>query len=141
MINKIKEFLKPNLGKIVLTIGFGLAAFNFGVIDHYFPCSPYHGSVQPAVLPPSYNDPIFWGPLYKIVGFGYCDLDLYILRFNAISLIPEVNILGLIQLIPGVIYWYLVASVIMFIYSIIKNDFIRKNKSKNQVVANTAGKC
>ncbi len=110
MTSKIKEFLKPSLIKILLVVLFGVMAYYFG-IDL---CGIK--SVDPDTLlasVPCYTkfNALFWSPLALFINFSY---HLSVLA-------------SLILLLGGIIYWYLIASVIMYIHSIFKNEFIKKN--------------
>jgi hypothetical protein len=105
----IKEFLKPNLGKIILTIGFGLIAYYFGW-NECGGASPFKGAAQPAVCWEYYN-PIFWGPLAYI--------DVSVIEFPVANLTIE-------RWISGIVYWYLIASAIIFVYSILKKGKANK---------------
>lgn len=68
MISKIKEFLKPNFGKIILTAGFGLAAYFFGInscVTPSFSSSAYLAPCHYVVL-----SPVFWGPAFLSSLYG-----------------------------------------------------------------------
>lgn len=102
----IKEFFKPNSGKIILTIVFGLAAYFFGL--NWCAGSPTNsGFLAPAVCYVHYNSAM-WGPLFILGDFSYDDMSAR---------------LSISRLILGIAYWYLAASVIVFLYNITK----RKN--------------
>lgn len=106
MIGKIKEFLKPNLGKVILTVGFGLAAYYWGINW----CGGLLNSPL-SVCHVLYN-PIYWGPV------AY--LNISITDFTVAHIAIE-------QWISGIIFWYLIASMIMYAYSMLKkkNETIR----------------
>ncbi|MBU4339105.1 hypothetical protein KKB43_01795 [Patescibacteria group bacterium] len=114
MIKFIKEFLKPNLGKIILTVGFGLAAYYFGINACITPS--FLSGINLVLCHYVVYSPVFWGPAFLLPSYATNDISL--------GLSAE-------RIIFGIIYWYLIASVIMYFYSILKNEFTRKNHSEN----------
>lgn len=129
MIKLIKQFLKPSLGKIILTIIFGLAAYYFGINPCVTPPSSqgmYWERCHYVVLSPVFWGPAFLSPLHDItITLG----PIFSFPSHIDSYISAQLSLG--QLFFAIIYWYLIASVIVYIYSIIRNEFIRKNHSEN----------
>lgn len=99
MISKIKEFLKPNLGKIILTVVFGLVAYYFG----WNVCGGYNQYPTSVCIP--YYNPIYWGPVASI--------DISVIDYPVAGITIE-------RWISGIIYWYLIAYSIMFVYGILR---------------------
>jgi hypothetical protein len=105
----ILEFLKPNFGKIIITVCFGLIAYYFGW-NECGGASPFKGMAQPAVCWEYYN-PFFWGPLAYV--------DVNVIEFPVMNLTIE-------RWMSGIVYWYLIASAIMFACSILKKRKAKK---------------
>ncbi len=112
MISRIKYFLKPNLRKAALVIGFGALAYIFGVNWCAGMIYDNIGSF-PEVCFARYT-PIFWGPLFSLVGNDY----YYDMAAG----------LSLGRLIFGAVYWYLIASAAVFVYDILKRKKIHPVK-------------